>query len=89
MNKYTSILQWNSRGLISKWAEAKHFLLHLAPLLICIQETHFITNDKYDFSLKNFTAYHTYSQCDTRQGGVSIYACNFVPHYRLNLNTGL
>ena len=35
----SSILQWNSRGLISKWSEMRKFFTVLAPVLIAIQGT--------------------------------------------------
>ena len=81
------ILQWNCRGLISKWAEIKPMLLTRAFSVICLQETHFLPNDPYDFRLHNYTLYNAYPTTDRRHGGVSIYASNTFPHYQVPVNT--
>lgn len=83
------ILQWNCRGLIGKWAEVKPMLLMLSPIFICLQETHFLPNDPYNFSLRNYSCYQAYAGTNVRQGGVAIYASNQVTHYQLLLNTSL
>ena len=83
------ILQWNARGLIGKWAEAKHFFTDEFYSVICIQETHFLQNDKYSFNLPRFTLYNEYAVQDDRRGGVSVYVSDTLPHCRLPLQTTL
>ena len=41
------VLQWNARGLIGKWAEAKPMFLQTDCQLLCIQETHFMAGDRH------------------------------------------
>ena len=84
-----SILQWNSRGLIGKWAEAKPMFLHNNYQLICIQESHFMDNDKYQFKLPRFTSYHAYSPNGGRGGGVSTFVSDNFPHYRVPIHSRL
>lgn len=85
----SEILQWNCRGLIGKWAEVKPMLLMLSPLIICLQETHFLPNDPYNFNLVNYSCYNAYAGTGARQGGVTLYVSNKLPHYHLALNTQL
>ena len=61
------IMQWNCRGLIGKWSEAKPMLMKHSALIFCLQETHFLANDPYDFSLLNYSSYRAYSALDVRQ----------------------
>ena len=83
------IMQWNCRGMISKWAEIKPLLLAKMCSAICLQETHFLPTDQYDFRLTNYTLYNGYANSAQRQGGVSIYVTNDVPHYEIPLDTPL
>ena len=82
-------MQWNCRGVISKWAEIKPVLLENACDAICLQETHFLPTDDYDFNLYRYTAYNVYSDTDRRQGGACIYLSNKWPHFQLTLRTRL
>ena len=75
--------------MISRWACIKPFLVDSACDLICIQETHFLPDDVYDFNLPNFTLYQAYANGDRRQGGVCVYVKNVYPHYQLPINTPL
>ena len=83
------VMQWNCRGLIGKWASIKPFLMMQKCAAFCLQETHFLPNDHYDFSLPNYTRYDFFGNDDRRQGGVCIYASNSFPHRRLSLNSSL
>ena len=83
----SNIMQWNCRGVISKWAEVKPLLIEKAFGVICLQETHFLPNDPYDFSLPNYTLYNEYPDTDRRQGGVSIYVTNTFPHFQVPVDT--
>ena len=56
---------------------------------ICLQETHFIANDKYSFNLPQYTLYNEYAGQGDRRGGVSIYVSNKLPHHLLTLQTTL
>ena len=75
--------------MISRWACIKPFLIDSACDLICIQETHFLPDDVYDFNLPNFTLYQAYANGDRRHGGVCVYVKNVHPHYQLTLHTPL
>ena len=83
------IMQWNCRGVISKWPEVKPVLIEKGCDVICLQETHFLPTDRYDFNLHNYSQYNGYSNMDRRQGGVCIYASNDLPHYQLPITTDL
>ena len=82
-------MQWNCRGLLSKWAEIKPLLIEQASEVICLQETHFLATDDYDFRLPNYTLYNGYSPTGSRQGGVCIYVTNLLPHFQVPLTTNL
>ena len=84
-----SILQWNVRGLIGKWAECKYFLSSKSPLGICLQETRFRDNDTYDFSIRGYSLYTRNSNAETRQRGVALYGLNTIPHCEIPLQTTL
>ena len=84
-----TLMQWNCRGVISKWAEVKPMLLDKRCDAICLQETHFLPSDRYDFNLQNYTLYNEYADTGRRQGGVCIYLSNKWPHYRIQLDTPL
>ena len=57
--------------------------------VLCIQETHFMVNDRYNFNIPRYTLYNAYSGHDERSGGVSIYVTNDLPHHQLCLQTSL
>ena len=84
-----SIMQWNCRGVISKWPEIKPVLLDKGCDVICLQETHFLPTDQYDFNLNNYTVYNHFHPELRRQGGVCIYSSNAIPHFQLNINSPL
>ena len=83
-----TILQWNCRGLISKWAESKMFFLLLAPIIIALQETWLLPTDPYNFSLFNYSLYR-YDETDgeRRHGGAALYINNDFVHGNITLNT--
>ena len=83
------IMQWNCRGLISKWAEVKPFLAEKSSDAMCIQETHFLPADQYDFRINNYTIFNCYSNDNIRKGGACIYIKNDYPHFQVQLNTSL
>ena len=82
-------MQWNARALISKWALVKPFFVEKSCDIFCIQETHFLATDIYDFNLPNYTRYDEFGSTERRQGGVSIYVTNKFPHSQLRLQTSL
>ena len=84
-----SVMQWNCRGVLSKWPEMKPVLTEQGRTIICLQETHFLATDQYDFNLYNYTLYNCFSNTDRRQGGVCIYASNDWPHFQVTLRTCL
>ena len=75
--------------MISKWAEVKPMLTEKDTDVICLQETHFLPTDQYDFRLHNYTIFNAYANTDRRQGGVCIYVKNDHPHFQKTLNTTL
>ena len=86
----STLLQWNCRGLVSKWAESKMFFLLLAPIVIALQETWFLPTDPYNFSLFNYSLYR-YDETDgeRRHGGAALYINNDFVHDEITLNTPL
>lgn len=86
----STILQWNCRGLISKWAEMKNFFSVLAPVIIALQETWFLPTDPYNFNLSNYSLYR-YDEVsgERRHGGVALYINNNFSHSVLDLRTDL
>ena len=86
----TTLLQWNCRGLVSKWAESKMFFLLLAPIVIALQETWLLPTDPYNFSLFNYSLYR-YDETDgeRRHGGTALYINNDFVHDQITINTPL
>ena len=84
-----NVLQWNSRGLIGKWAGAKPMYMNNDFQIICVQETHFMATDKYVFRLPRHTAYHEYCPYGGRPGGVTIFVYSNLPHYRIPITSTL
>ena len=86
----STLLQWNCRGVISKWAESKMFFLLLAPIVIALQETWFLPTDPYNFSLFNYSLYrHDETDGERRHGGTALYISNDFVHDEITLNTPL
>ena len=56
---------------------------------ICLQETHFLENDKYPFHLPRYTLYSAFAPQGDRRGGVSIYVSHKLPHNLLPIQTNL
>ena len=76
------ILQWNCRGLKANYEEALLLLKDYKPAALCLQETHLKDSD--NISIRNYTAFHTFSANNERAaGGVSIFINN------IPLNTNL
>ena len=86
----STILQWNCRGLISKWGEMKNLFSVLAPVIIALQETWFLPTDQYNFNLFNYSLYrHDEVSGERRHGGVALYINNNFSHNPINLRTDL
>lgn len=84
------LLQWNCRGLVSKWAENKMFFLLLAPIIIALQETWLLPTDPYTFTLFNYSLYRNdETEGERRHGGVALYINNDYVHSQIPLNTTL
>ena len=75
--------------MISKWACVKPFLVSTDCDLMCIQETHFLESDIYDFGIPHYSLYKAFAHGQRRQGGACIYVKNVYPHYVLTLQTSL
>ena len=82
-------LQWNARGVISKWAIIKPFLVSTACSILCLQESHFLPTDHYEFTIPGYTSYNVYGSVERRQGGSSLYINNNLPQYQIDLQTDL
>ena len=67
----------------------KPFLIEERCEIYCIQETHFLSTDIYGFNLPNYTRYDAFGSEVRRQGGVSIYISNKLPHSKLQIQTHL
>ena len=86
----STLIQWNCRGLISKWAESKMFFLLLSPIIIALQETWLLPTDPYNFSLFNYSLYrYDETSGERRHGGTALYMNNDYVHYQITLNTPL
>ena len=64
-------------------------LMARSDSVVCLQETHFLPIDRYDFSIPRYSVYNAYSDTNRRQGGVSVYVKNDLPHFQVALNTNL
>ena len=70
----STILQWNCRGLVSKWSEMTNFFSVLAPVILALQETWFLPTDPYNFNLFNYSLFrHDEVLGERRHGGVALY----------------
>ena len=86
----SSFLQWNCRGLISKWSEMKNFFTILAPIILALQETWFLPTDAYNFNLSNYSLFrHDEIFGERRHGGVALYINNNYTHNQIQLQTDL
>ena len=85
----TTVLQWNARGVIRKWAKVKQMFAADSFQVICLQETHFVENDRYSFNIPHFSLYSAYSPDGDRRGGVSIYVSNKLPHMKISIRSTL
>ena len=82
------IIQWNCRGLKANYEETLLLLKDYEPAALCLQETHLKDTDT--ISIRNYTAFHTFSANNERAaGGVSIFINNNAPHSHIPLNTNL
>ena len=82
------IIQWNCRGLKANYEETLLVFKDYEPAALCLQETHL--KDKDNISIRNYTAFHTFSANNERAArGVSIFINNVAPHSHILLNTNL
>ncbi|MBJ5584730.1 endonuclease/exonuclease/phosphatase family protein, partial [Salmonella enterica subsp. enterica serovar Typhimurium] len=66
-----SILQWNCRGLRSRFDDIKHLLSSFSPVCMCLQETKLRAVDV--LSLRHYSMFrHDHMQTGTACGGVAI-----------------
>ena len=81
------IIQSNCRGLKANYEETL-LLKDYEPAALCLQETHLKDTD--NISIRNCTAFHTFSANNERAaGGVSIFINNNAPQSHIPLNTNL
>ena len=83
------ILHWNTRGLISKCDNFKHFMSTLIPLIASIQETHFNDKDEYNFMVPGYSLLTNNINCQPRRGGVALYISDRLIHRQIKLSTTL
>ena len=82
------IIQWNCRGLKANDEETLLLLKDYEPAALCLQETHLKDSD--NASIRNYTAFHTFSTSSERAaGGVSIFVNNNAPHSHIPLKRNL
>lgn len=83
-----NIIQWNINGCISHYCELKLLLANYTPMCLCLQETHFKPQDR--FNLRGYKTFRSDVEPDRRaRGGVAILISNTRPVSRLQLNTPL
>ena len=81
------IIQWNCRGLKANYEETLLLLKDYEPAALCLQDTYL--KDADNISIRNYTAFHTFSSNNERAaGGVSIFINNAL-HSHIPLNTNL
>ena len=82
------IIQWNCRGLKTKFEEMCVLQQKENPTVFCLQETFLKTED--NISLKGFNSYHhIHTDCQRPSGGSSIFVKSSCPQRKINLNTEL
>ena len=82
------IIQWNCRGLKTKFEEICVLQQEENPSVFCLQETFLKTVD--NISLKGFNSYHhIHTDCQKPSGGSSIFVKSSCPQRKINLNTEL
>lgn len=83
------LLQWNCRGLLSKWPECKAFFSLRSPTIIALQETWCRPSDNYEYHLRGYTMYRNDHQgYGRRRGGAALYISNSIPHTQINTPHG-
>ncbi|KAK7867868.1 hypothetical protein R5R35_008617 [Gryllus longicercus] len=83
-----NIIQWNINGCISHYCELKLLLANHTPMCVCLQETHFKPEDRFNF--RGYKTFRSDVEPDRRaRGGVAILISNTHPASRLDLNTPL
>ena len=88
-----TVLQWNCRSLWDKRFKLKHFISIMQPIVICLQETFFLTQPQLDSLRDLFKSFDFYIFNRVRPdlvrplGGVGIVVHKTVPHRSLQLNT--
>ena len=84
------LLQWNCRGLISRWPEMGAFFRILAPIIIALQETWFRPPDRYNLNLPDYSFYRRDELSgERRHGGAALYISNNFTNGAFPLNTPL
>ena len=82
------IIQWNCRGLKTKFEEICVLQQEENPSVFCLQETFLKTVD--NISIKGFNSYHhIHTDCQKPSGGSSIFVKSSCPQRKINLNTEL
>ena len=72
----------------ANYEETLLLLKDYEPAALCLQETHLKDTDT--ISIRNYTAFHTFSANNERTaGGVSIFINNYAPYSHVPLNTNL
>ena len=85
------LLQWNTRSLISHWAEFRDYMVNKKPLLAAIQETWFKDSDftNYTLTLSGYSLYTDNINETPRRGGAALYVSNNLLHHQVTLNSTL
>ncbi|MBJ5603890.1 endonuclease/exonuclease/phosphatase family protein [Salmonella enterica subsp. enterica serovar Albany] len=83
-----SILQWNCRGLRSRFDDVRHLLSSFSPVCLCLQETKLRAADV--LSLRRYSIFrHDHFHPGIACGGVAIIVPHHVPVQQLSLTTSL
>lgn len=83
----TTIVQWNCRGLLPRLAELQLLISRYNPSVICLQETHLKTENK--FLPRHFAIYRTDVESQTAKGGTAILIRRELIASEINLSTDL
>ena len=85
------LLQWNTRSVVSHWAEFKQYIINKKPLIAAIQETYFLDSDayNYNFNIRGYSLYWNNVNSKPRRGGSALYISNKLIHTQIKYNSPL
>ncbi|KAG5895980.1 hypothetical protein JTB14_005089 [Gonioctena quinquepunctata] len=83
-----NLIYWNCNGCKHHYPEIKEVITKNNPFCICLQETHFKSNENFQF--RGFKSYRKDAVPDQRaRGGVAIFIRENIPHRAIPLQSPL